>query len=87
MKLVYNQTIADIRGTCSIIVDNKTYVFTDTTPCYLNIDTKIVAEIPDKPQPVIVKDEKRITWDAAYVERLIQINKDFPPIKTFKPTN
>ena len=84
MKLVYSQLIADLRGTCSTTIGDTNYVFTDTIPCYLNTDAQIIAEIPDKPQPTIIKDPKRIAWDAAYVERLIQINKQFPPIQSFK---
>ena len=83
MKLIYSQLIDNLRGTLSTEINGKTFVFTDVTPCYMNTDAVVVHDYGNN-NPIIVKDEKRIKWDREYTERLIEINRLYPPLKTLK---
>lgn len=83
MKLVYSKKIDDLRGCCETVIDGQTYVFTDTTPCYMNDDAVVIKDCGDSVVN-IVKSEKRKNYDREFIERLIEINKHYPPIKSFQ---
>ena len=86
MKLVYSQKIAELRGTLSVTRGSLNLVFTDHTPCYMQQDAVVVADMPEEEfrTLTVTKDDKRLAWDAAYVERLIEINRLYPPLATLR---